>query len=283
MSTSTAVVRTQRQIRSQALSAAFKAAGKSLLIGLSTLVIILVFWVLVTTSMGVSPFIAKGPLDVLNYFFAGAEGEANRKVIGKLFGVTMWHSFVGFAAGIVGAALLAVLFRISRSMESAFMPVAMLLRSVPLVALAPVIILVFGIATTSSVAVIGGIVVLFPALVTIVLGLRSASHQMLDVVRVYGGGTTKELVKVAIPAALPSFFAAVRISVPGAVTGALLAEWLSTGDGVGGAIQEFMPQAQFSAVWACVVVVTLASVILYSVVQMIESIVLVRMGMSTKS
>ena len=154
----------------------------------------------------------------------------------------------------------------------------MLLRSVPLIAMAPLIILIFG-RDVATVAVVAGIVVLFPALVTIVFGLHSASPQMLDVVAVYGGSRWTALRKVALPASLPSFFAAVRISVPGALTGALLVEWLATGDGIGSAIQTAYSQVQFSLVWSAVVVVTAVSLVLYNVVQIVETVVLARMGM----
>jgi ABC-type nitrate/sulfonate/bicarbonate transport system permease component len=149
---------------------------------------------------------------------------------------------------------------------------------VPLIAMAPLIILIFG-RDVTTVAVIAGIVVLFPALVNIVFGLRSASPEMLDVVSVYGGNSWTALRKVALPASLPAFFAAVRISVPGALTGALLAEWLATGDGIGSAIQTASSQVQFSLVWSSVVVVTGVSLVLYNVVQIIETLVLARMGM----
>jgi ABC-type nitrate/sulfonate/bicarbonate transport system permease component len=148
----------------------------------------------------------------------------------------------------------------------------MLLRSVPQ------IILIFG-RDVATVAVVAGIVVLFPALVTIVFGLHPASPQMPDVVSVYGGTRWTALRTVALPASLPSFFAAVRISVPGALTGALLVQQLATGDGIGSAIQSAYPQAQSSLVWSAVVVVTAVSLVLYNVVQIVETVVLARMGM----
>ena len=82
-----------------------------------------------------------------------------------------------------------------------------------------------------------------------------------------------------MPSSLPAFFAAVRISVPGAITGALLAEWLAVGGGIGGSIGGFIPQAQFTALWASVVAVTAVSLILYNVIQIVEDVVLARMGM----
>lgn len=97
--------------------------------------------------------------------------------------------------------------------------------------------------------------------------------------RVYGGGTWTAIRKVALPSALPSIFAATRISVPGAITGALLAEWLSTGTGVGGMINKYITQAQFSALWSAVVIVTLIALVLYNLVQLGENVVLTRMGL----
>jgi ABC-type nitrate/sulfonate/bicarbonate transport system permease component len=162
------------------------------------------------------------------------------------------------------------------------MPVAMLLRSVPLIAMAPVIIMIFG-RDIATVAVIGGIVVLFPALVNISFGLKSASAQMNDLVEVYGGGSWAKLRKIAMPSSLPAFFAAVRISVPGAITGALLAEWLAVGGGIGGSIAGYIPQAQFSALWTSVVLVTIVSLVLYNVIQIVENVVLARMGMRAQT
>jgi ABC-type nitrate/sulfonate/bicarbonate transport system permease component len=88
--------------------------------------------------------------------------------------------------------------------------------------------------------------------------------------------------KVALPGALPSLFAAIRVSVPGAITGALLAEMLSTGDGLGRKTVEYATQAKFADLWASVVAITAISLLLYIVVQILESIVLSRMGMSTE-
>jgi ABC-type nitrate/sulfonate/bicarbonate transport system permease component len=213
------------------------------------------------------------------WLVSGKDATTHLSDILGLVGVTLVDTVAGFVAGMVAALVLAVVFRLSRGVQTAVMPIALLLRSVPLVAIAPVIILITGIGSPASVAVIGGIVVLFPALANIMFGLASASPQALDVVRVYGGGTWTAIRKVALPSALPSIFAATRISVPGAITGALLAEWLSTGTGVGGMINKYITQAQFSALWSAVVIVTLIALVLYNLVQLGENVVLTRMGL----
>jgi ABC-type nitrate/sulfonate/bicarbonate transport system permease component len=274
--------RVRARLRREALRALGRAVGRSVLIAALTLVLVLGLWLAVLTFFGISPYIAKGPLDVWDFLVVDEDAAANRAVLFTNLGVTLRHALTGFVVGLVVAILGAILFRLSRAAESALMPVAMLLRSVPLVALAPVIILIFGFGSEASVAVIGGIVVLFPALVTMVFGLKAASPQMLDVVSVYGGSTLTAVRKVALPGALPSLFAAIRVSVPGAITGALLTEMLSTGDGIGYTTLQYLPQAKFADVWAAVVVVTAVSLVLYFVVQILETIVLTRMGMTER-
>jgi ABC-type nitrate/sulfonate/bicarbonate transport system permease component len=273
------VAKLDAQIKRQSRRATLRALGGGVLTFVLTLVTVLVLWWGVLAVFQISPFIAKGPIDVWNYLFTVPAAEANRTMIFGNLMQTLGNAFIGFVAGLVAAIVGATLFQLSKGFEHALMPVAMLLRSVPLVAMAPVIILIFG-RTTWTVAVIGGICVLFPALVNIAFGLKSAAPQMNDLVDVYGGGAFTKLRKIAMPSSLPAFFAAVRISVPGAIVGALLAEWLAVGGGIGGTVNGFISSAQFSALWASVVVVTGVSLILYNLIQIVEDVVLARMGMS---
>lgn len=257
---------------------AVKALWSGVLTFVLSVVTVLVLWVGVLAVLDISPLIAKGPTDVWNFLFTVPAAEANRTMILGNLWTTLGNSAIGFIAGLLAAIVAATAFQLSKGIENALMPVALLLRSVPLVAMAPVIILIFG-RTTWTVAVIGGIVVLFPALVNIAFGLKSAPKQMNDLLEVYGGGSWAKLTKVAFPISLPAFFAAVRISVPGAITGALLAEWLAVGGGIGGSINGYIPSAQFSALWTSVIVITVVSLVLYNLVQIVEDVVLARMGM----
>ena len=267
-----------QKLRAQSSRAVLRALGWSTLTLVLTIVAVLVIWVGLLWALQLSPLIAKGPIDVWNWLFIVPAAEANRTMLLGNLMVTLGDAAIGFVAGLVVALLAALAFELNKGIEHALMPVAMLLRSVPLIAMAPVIILIFG-RDFWTVAVIGGIVVLFPALVNISFGLKSAPPQMNDLVDVYGGGALTKLRKVAFPSSLPAFFAAVRISVPGAITGALLAEWLAVGGGIGGSIGGYIPQAQFAALWASVVAVTGASLVLYNLIQIVEDVVLARMAM----
>jgi ABC-type nitrate/sulfonate/bicarbonate transport system permease component len=258
------------------------AIARALGLGLITVVIVVLVWQALLSILGVSPFIAKGPLDVFNWLFTLPAATENRQLIWGNLQITLADAFIGFVAGLVAALVLATLFALSKGVEHALMPIAMLLRSVPLVALAPIIILIVGRGPAVA-AVMGGIVVLFPALVNIAFGLRSASPLITDVITVYGGSPFTVLRKVALPSSIGAFFAAVKISIPGAITGALLAEWLATGRGLGGAIVAAVAQSKNFEVWASVVVITAVSLLLYGVAQLVETLVLRRMGMERTS
>jgi len=260
--------------------------ARSLVNALITLIVVVALWQAVVSFTGISEYVAKGPADVWRFLFVDAPdadpdrtAAAHRAALAPLLGQTLQDAALGFVVGLVIAVVFAVLFTLSRTVEAGVMPLALLLRSVPLVSIAPVIILLTGRGTPASVAVIGSIVVLFPALASVMFGLSRASRESLDVVKVYGGNALTALLKVSIPGALPSLFAAARVSVPGAVTGALLAEWLSTGTGIGGTIQKFNAAARFDDLWSSVAIITLVTLVLYNLVQIVENIVLARMGM----
>jgi ABC-type nitrate/sulfonate/bicarbonate transport system permease component len=241
-------------------------------------VAVLLLWTAFLEVFSVRRLIGKTPLDVWRWLVTDPKAAANRDVVFANLGITFRDAAVGFVAGMVAAVAVAVLFVLFRSVEQTLLPVAMLLRSVPLVAMAPVIVLVFG-RTLVGVAVIGGIVVFFPALVTIVFGLRSASAQSRDLVLAYGGGPWTVLRKVALPSALPALFASARVAVPGALIGALLAEWLATGQGIGSGMLTAIAGFRYAEMWASVVLVTGSSILLYALVGLLESVVLARFGL----
>ena len=244
---------------------------------LLSLVVVMALLCVALWAFNIKPFIGKNPFDVYKFLFEVPKAGENRELVFVALGQTMIDASIGFVVGMFVATLISVLFTLSKGIEQALMPLAMLLRSVPLIAMAPIIILIFG-REQLSVAVMGAIVVLFPALVNIVFGLRSAPPAMYDLANVYGGNKLDALRTVAFPSSLPSFFAALKISVPGAIPGALLVEWLATGQGIGYAIVSAIGRARPSEVWTHVALITIVSIILYNIVALLEESVLAKFG-----
>jgi ABC-type nitrate/sulfonate/bicarbonate transport system permease component len=258
-----------------------RRAGQVLWNTTLALVVVTVLWFVALWAFNIKPFIGKNPFDVYNFLFGVPAAAENRELVMAALGQTMIDASIGFVVGMFFATIISVLFSLSKGIEQALMPLALLLRSVPLIAMAPIIILIFG-REQISVAVMGAIVVLFPALVNIVFGLRSAPPAMFDLVNVYGGGKLAALRTVAFPSSLPSFFAALKISVPGAITGALLVEWLATGQGIGYAIVSAIGRARPSEVWTYVALITVVSIVLYNIVALLEESVLAKFGHSQR-
>jgi ABC-type nitrate/sulfonate/bicarbonate transport system permease component len=270
-----------------ATGAVLRRAGRSLLTIAVAVIVLAVLWTLLLKLFGVSSFVGKSPWDVWQYLFSDAPARgvrpasltaaAAREASFGALGTTLVNAAIGFVSGMVAATAIAIGFVLWRPFELAFMPIAMLLRSVPLVAMAPLLLLVFG-QGKLGIAVIAGIVVLFPALVNIVLGLASASSAALDLVRVNSGSVASALVKVRIPAALPQFLASARISVPGAIVGSMLAEWLVGFEGMGGILSGYKGQGNYGGVWTIVALSVLVSIVLYEVLTIVETALLARWG-----
>ena len=237
--------------------------------------VIVGLWVAFIRVFHLDPFFAKTPVQVLRDLVAGPAALENRRTLGAALAVTLEDAAAGFAVGTAAAALVAVLFIVYARLERAFMPVAIALRSVPVIAMTPLLVLLFGRGIAGTTA-ITAIITFFPTLVNVMQGLRSASPQAVEVLRLYAASPWTVVWKVRIPSALPSVFAAARISVLGSILGAIVAEWLATGRGLGYLMITARAQFQFTMLWAAGILVTVVSVVLYGALTWVEAPVLRR-------
>lgn len=240
-------------------------------------VLSIAFWYAFLAIADISPLLGKTPTDVAEYLFVEADAAENRAIVFGNLGVTALDALVGYAAGMLVALGIAVLFVLIRSLEATVMPIAMLLKSMPLIVVTPLITLAIG-NGIAAVAVVGAVAVFFPALVTVVFGLRSLSRESFELVTVYGGSPLDVLLKVALPTAVPAIFAAAKVAVPSALSGAMLAEWLATGKGLGGAVQRASAGFRYDELWASLAVITALGVVAYAVVAIGERLAAVRFG-----
>jgi ABC-type nitrate/sulfonate/bicarbonate transport system permease component len=245
--------------------------------GAIAVVVVIGLWFAFLHTFHIDPLVAKSPADVWRYLTTGGPSDEPASQVWHGLGRTLTDSAVGFAAGLIAAATTAVVFVLLKPVEQALMPMAIVLRSVPLVTMTPLLTLIFGRALLAT-TVITGIVVFFPALVTIGFGLRSTSRQAADLVRAYGGGGLAVTRKVMLPSALPAIFASARVSIPGALVGATLAEYLATGKGLGYLMLIDVQQFDYDQLWSAVVVLTAITVLIYYAVGAIETLVLSRFG-----
>ena len=232
--------------------------------------------------LNLNDFFAKTPADVWSYLVSGPTAPADRALVFGQLGETINDAVLGYLAGTAVAIVVAIGVVAKRSIEQTLMPIAIALRSVPLVAMTPFLMLIFRRGDVGT-SVVVGIVVFFPTLVNVIIGMRTAPEQAIDMVSSFGGSTTRAIRKVRFPYALPALFASARIAVPAAIGGATLAEWLATGRGLGNLIVVSYATSAFNTLWASTVVIVAVAVIVYALVGMLEVIVRSRFGPAPES
>lgn len=237
-----------------------------------SLAAVLAIWWLFLVAFGVSSFIGKTPPQVWTYL------TGNDAPIGDIAGqagTTAKDALIGLAAGAGVAVVVAVAFYLWPVVERSLIGVALAMRSIPLVAMTPVIVLVFG-RGLLGVTVIAGIVTFFPTLVNVGDALAASSRDATAMLRALGASRWQTLRKVQAPTALPALFVSLRTAAPLAITGALLAEWLATGQGLGYATVQALVQSDYLTLWSEVVVVTGLSALLYLGIGLLEKLVMLR-------
>ena len=258
--------------------------GRSFRVGLSSAVLsigfILAVWVGFLWFFDVNHFVGKGPLDVWRYLVTADDAGVHRSAIAGDLRTTLRNAGIGLSAGTIGALLTATLFTIVPISERVIMPMAMALRSVPLIATTPLIVLTFG-RGLSAVAIIAGIITFLPTLVNVTLALRAAQSELADLIHAFGGSRSQLFTRVQVPTALPALFASLRIASPLAVIGALVAEWLATGKGLGAQILETSAYSDYTGLWSRVVILVLCSVTVYKGIAVVEQRVLRRFALQT--
>jgi len=251
----------------------------SALVSLATVVAL---WYLLIAAAHGNALVTKDPVDVFRYLFTGPDAGSHLHTIGAQLRVTLRDAAVGYLVGTAVAVVVACLFVLVRSVEQTFMPMIMVMRTTPVVAMAPLLTLLFGHGLL-TVTVICTVIVFFPTLVNMTFGLRSAPPESLDLMDSYGAGRLMTLRKVRLPSALPAFFASAHIAVPSAMIGALVAEWLATGNGMGYQMLISTTTFDYAGLWTSVVVLTVVTVAIYSLVGIVESAVVGRVMPVQKS
>ncbi len=149
--------------------------------------------------------------------------------------VTTRSALIGFAWGNAAAIAVALLVLLIPALEAVATQFAVLSYCMPLTAVGPIILVVFGGRTPSE--FLAGMSVFFTTLIGCLLGLKAADKTSLDLVHAYGGNRLAALRKVQIIAALPAMFAGIKIAAPAALLGAIIGEYLGGVDrGLGVAI-----------------------------------------------
>lgn len=234
----------------------------------SVLLPFLLWWMVLRIS-GLSPIIAPGPMETLLYPVSGPDSAGARSAILAALGETLPLAALGLVFGMAAAFVTAALTVVRPALANALLPIAMLLQSMPLVALVPLVLLLFGRDAFATVLIVV-LVVFFPAFVLLAQGFALVPRAALELVEVYGGNRGQQLTLVSVPAASPYMFAAAKLVAPRALLGVMVAEWLLSGKGLGNLMNSSRGLLDYDMVWAGAVVSILVAVAAYEAISFAE-------------
>lgn len=173
-------------------------------------------------------------------FILPSPQEVLRKSIVVIRDGTLWHHtrvtllevFLGLALGLSVATLLGYLLAKSQPLERLISPYIVASQAIPIVALAPLLVIWFGFGLLSKV-VVCALIVFFPVLVNTIVGLRSVERELVDLLRSLGANRWQMLTMLEAPAALPVLLGGLRIGVTLSVVGAVVGEFVAADEGLG--------------------------------------------------
>lgn len=239
-------------------------------------------WWVILWALNVPDMLGKTPWGVVDYLFLADSAPTAQSRLLAALAETLPITLVGMAAGLAFAFALAVAGRLTPAFTRAFLPVALVTQTMPLVALTPLLVLLLGRGTAVTLWITIS-VTFFPAYVMIAQGIAQVPRAALELPRAYGATGWREMRLVTLPASVPWLFAAVRLTAPRALLGVMIAEWLATGRGLGNLLNQSRGYLDFGMIWTVAAVSVILSVILYLAAQWTERAVLRRMGMVGRS
>ena len=214
------------------------------------------FWHYFLVAFDVPHYVMPSPARTWQAF-AASEGRILAHT-----GFTVRSALTGLVISTAVALSLAAVFVNSRTVTRAVLPLVIGLRTIPIVAIAPLIILIFGRDMGSSIAVVV-ISSFFPIMVNGMRGFGSTPANNLELMHVYGATRAQLFFKVRVPFALPFIFTGLRIASAAGMLSAMLAEWLSGAPGLGLLILDSAALSDYEVLWSAVIISMLLAFIVF--------------------
>lgn len=226
-------------------------------------------WWLVTAVFEISPLFLPGPPDLIESLREPGRGQylLDRSL------ETVQVTLIGFGIAMIGGFVVAVLLATFRSVERATMPVLVGLNAVPKVGLAPLLVVWLGFEIRPKVVLVV-LICFFPMVVATMAGLASTPAELGELTASLSASRWQTYVKVRVPWALPQIFVGLKLSVPLAVIGAVVAETNNPNSGLGSAIVKASAQFETPLAFVCLVLLALLSSGLFYAVVCLERLML---------
>lgn len=244
---------------------AFSRSSSRNWLGLISILAGIVAWDLITRYSGIPGFILPSPLSVWNRFLkALTDGSLLHHT-----GITLIEIVLGLLGGAILATIIGYVLAKSRSLERVLSPYIVASQAIPIVAIAPLLVIWLGDGIFSKV-VICALIVFFPVLVNTIVGVRAVPTALYDLMNSLHASRSQILSKVEVPASLPVFLAGLRVGATLSVIGAIVGELVGAEEGLGFLLQLGDFQYDTAMVFVAVFMLIMLALMLYSAVILLE-------------
>lgn len=218
-------------------------------------------WHLLTNLLHLPDFILPTPQMVLERFLqVASNGSLLRHTL-----ITLLEIISGMLTGVLSASVLGYLLAKSPALEHAIAPYIVASQSVPVVAVAPLLVIWFGAGLFSKI-LITALTVFFPVLVNTIVGLRSVPEELHDLFRSMRASPMQTFTRLEVPAAMPIFLGGLRIGATLSVIGAVVGEFVGSDRGLGFLINVARGQYDTALVFVTIFTLVLLALGIYSVI-----------------
>jgi NitT/TauT family transport system permease protein len=237
----------------------------SIVLPLASALVIAIAWQVTVRVAGIRELILPAPSDIIENLFRTLPSLIHQAVVTGREALAAF--LLAIVAGFTGAALISS----SKILREILYPFIVTLQLVPKVALAPLFVIFLGIDHEARI-VFAALLSFFPVLISTSVGLHNTDLSALRLCRSLGASSWRTFWSVRVPFALPHFFSGVRISSTMAVTGVVIAEFISAKEGLGFAILAAGARSQTAAAFAAIGVLCVLGLALYGAVAGLEKL-----------
>jgi NitT/TauT family transport system permease protein len=222
-------------------------------------------WQAVASLAGVDKLILASPLET-----ARALGDDSSLLLDNAW-VTLLEVLLGLAIAVAVGFASALAMHLVRPLRDAAYPLLVASQAIPIVVVAPLLVLAFDYGIGPKVAIVA-LICFFPVTVNVLDGLRATNPDLLKLMRSLGASRLQTLRKVELPACLPYLFSGLRLAATVSVIGAVFGEWSGAEDGLGWLVLNASHQLETPRTYAGVVILTAMAVALFALVTRLERV-----------
>ena len=231
---------------------------------LLTFVTILLVWEFGTRLFSVPSYILPSPTRIL----AGYDALAAERWVEHVW-ASLRVALMGFAVSILLSLPIAIGLAKSKFLSRAIYPLLVVIQSVPVVAVAPILIVILGTDDTPRI-VITFMISFFPLVVSMTTGLMATPPELIELSRSLRAPVSREISQIRLPYAIPYIFSGLKISITLSVVGAVVAEFVAAEKGIGYLIQFSTSMFKLPQAWAGLVLLVLMSLTLFQLVSLTQ-------------